>query len=109
MRSIELEITNATGLHARPAALFVKAAASFRCAIRVRNVERDGPGANAKSILAVLAQGAGHGSRMEITTDGDDEDAALTHLARLVEEGLGEGGTTPEESQPRRGGASPEP
>jgi phosphocarrier protein HPr len=91
MRSIELAVTNATGLHARPAAVFVKAAAGFRSSIRVRNVERDGPPANAKSILAVLAQGAGHGSRIEITADGEDEDLALEHLARLVEDGLGEG------------------
>ncbi len=91
MRSIELEITNATGLHARPAAVFVRTAAGFRSAIRVRNVERDGPGANAKSILSVLAQGVGHRSRIEILTDGDDEDAALEALARVVAEGLGEG------------------
>jgi len=92
MRSVELEITNATGLHARPAALFVKAAAGFRATVRVRNVERDGPAANAKSILGVLAQGAGRGSRIEITAEGEDEDIAIDALGRLVEDGLGEGG-----------------
>ena len=94
MRSIELEITNASGLHARPAALFVKAALGFRCAVRVRNVERDSPAANAKSILSVLAQGAGRGTRIEITTDGEDEDEALETLGRLVETGLGEDAPT---------------
>ena len=91
MRSVELEIMNATGLHARPAALFVKTAAGFRAMVRVRNVERDGPAANAKSILAVLAQGAGHGSRIEITAEGEDEDVAIDTLGRLIEDGLGEG------------------
>ena len=96
MRSIELAITNPTGLHARPAAVFVRAAAKFRGRVLIRNVERDGPPANAKSILAVLAQGAKRGSRIEITTEGEDEDAAIEELARLVEDGLGEGGSTGE-------------
>ena len=91
MRSVELEITNASGLHARPAALFVKTAGGFRSKVLVRNLARDVAAANAKSILGVLAQGVTNGTRIEITAEGDDEDQAILALGRLVEDGLGEG------------------
>ena len=91
MRSLELEVVNASGLHARAAAAFVKAATGFRSTIHVRHVDREPPGADAKSILGVLLQGVGRGARIEIQADGEDEDEAIETLGRLVEDGLGEG------------------
>jgi phosphotransferase system HPr (HPr) family protein len=92
MRSVEVVITNPSGLHARPAAVFVRAAARFRSAVTVRNLGQDGPAVSAKSILSVLAQGATRGARIEITASGEDEEDAVGALARLVAEGLGEAG-----------------
>ena len=92
MRSIQLDIRNASGLLARPAAQFVRAAQRFRSDLRVRNVRRDGAvaDADAKSILGVLALGVSRGGRIEVTADGEDERQALEALRELVEGGLGE-------------------
>ena len=97
MRSIELEVRNSAGLHARPAALFVRTAAGFRSKLRVRNVLRQSPHVDAKSILGVLGLGVGHGGRIELIADGDDESQALESLRQLVESGLGEAQAAPAE------------
>jgi phosphocarrier protein HPr len=91
MLSIQLPIANASGLHARPAALFVRTAAAFRSDIRVRNVGRAVSAVNAKSILGVMGLGVGRGAVIEITTEGEDEAEALQALRQLVESGIGEG------------------
>jgi phosphocarrier protein len=95
VRSVELEVCNATGLHARPAAQFVRAATGFRSTVRVRNLLRQGSEADAKSIIGVLGLGVGHGGRIEVTADGDDELEAIEALQRLVESGLGEVAVAP--------------
>ena len=92
MLSIELAIANASGLHARPAALFVRTAAAFRSEVRVRNLGRSVPPVDAKSILGVLGLGVGRGAVIEVTAEGEDESEALTALRLLVESGIGEGG-----------------
>jgi phosphotransferase system HPr (HPr) family protein len=68
-------------LHARPAATFVKAAMRFTAQIEVFVGDR---GANAKSVLAVLALGAKGGTELRLTADGDDAAAALDELAAVV-------------------------
>jgi phosphotransferase system HPr (HPr) family protein len=85
-----LVVTNPSGLHARPAALFVRTAAEFRSAIRVRNATRGGAGVNAKGILGILTIGVSNGHEIEISAEGEDQDAALERLVALVESGLGE-------------------
>lgn len=90
MRSTELAIRNRSGLHARPAATFVKAAAGFSSAITVQNVSRNGTVVDAKSILGVLGLGVSPGHRIVLTVDGVDEDAAMRALTELVESGIGE-------------------
>ena len=77
----EIEITNKTGLHARPAAEFVKEAAKFASAV---TIEFKGKKLNAKSILHVLSAGISAGSTIALTTDGEDEAAALETLAELI-------------------------
>jgi PTS hybrid protein len=90
MASIELEIRNPSGLHARPAVTFVRAAAGSRSTIRVANLSRAGAEADARSILGVLGLGVGAGDRIRVTAEGEDAEATLAALAALVEGGLGE-------------------
>ncbi|GAA0362592.1 HPr family phosphocarrier protein [Actinoallomurus spadix] len=71
-----------TGLHARPAALFVKAAADQETPVRIR--VGDGPAVPAASMLAVLSLGVGHGTEVTLEADGPGADAALDALAALL-------------------------
>jgi PTS hybrid protein len=87
---IDLDINNPTGLHARPAAVFVRAACSFRSDIRIANVSTGSPEVTAKSMIAVLSLGASRGHRVHLRVDGVDEDAAAMALRELVAGGLGE-------------------
>jgi phosphocarrier protein HPr len=80
-------VTNSSGLHARPAALFVKAAAAFQAAITVRHGAKT---ADAKSMLKVLALGVNAGAELIISAEGPDEEQAVAALAALVSGGLGE-------------------
>jgi phosphotransferase system HPr (HPr) family protein len=90
MRADEIEVRNSSGLHARPAALFVKTAARFTSAVTVQNVTTGAAPANAKSILAVMGSGAARGHIVRLTADGPDEDQAITALHDLFASGLGE-------------------
>ena len=86
-----VELHNASGLHARPAATFVKAAAGFKSDIRVANLTRDeSKTAAAKSILAVLSLGVVKGHTIRITAEGEDADDAVNALVNLVKSGIGE-------------------
>jgi phosphotransferase system HPr (HPr) family protein len=88
---IELEVRNPSGLHARPAALFVDTARRFSAGVQVVNLTRNPEKtASARSLLAVLALGISHGHRIRIDADGADADAAISALRDLVESGLGE-------------------
>lgn len=80
-------VQSPTGLHARPAALFVKAAAKFSSKIKVVNGSRE---VDAKSILGVLSLGAHQGVTVTLKAEGPDADAALEHLVGLIESQFGE-------------------
>lgn len=88
--AIEVDVRNPSGLHARPAAVFVRAAAAFRADVRVANITTGGAEVNAKSILAVLGIGASCGHRIRLRVEGADEAEAARALADLVAAGLGE-------------------
>lgn len=90
MLTAELEIHNPSGLHARPAATLVKAAAAFRSQIRIENLSSGAAPVNAKSLLAVLGSGVEKGHRVRISADGEDEAAAVESLTALSESGFGE-------------------
>lgn len=90
MPSIELVVPNPSGLHARPATLFVTAAARFGSRITVENLDRGSKPVDAKSILLLLTAGVSRGHRIRITAEGADADEAIAELRRLVESGLGE-------------------
>src|SRR6267142_211028 len=77
----ELTVLNKLGIHARPAALFVKTANRFACDIFV---EKDGEKVNGKSIMGLMMLAAGPGSKLTIHADGPDANAALAELETLV-------------------------
>ena len=83
----QVEIVNPLGFHARPAAEFVRLAASFRCDLWL---EKDGVEVNAKSIMGVLMLAAEKGSQLMIRAKGDDADDALTALGDLIAGGFEE-------------------
>ena len=78
----EVELTNEVGLHARPAAVFSKAAAGFSADV---TVSKGGQEANAKSIMAVLKLDVKKGDTVTIATEGDDAEKALEELVTLLE------------------------
>jgi len=75
-----------SGLHARPAAIFVQNARGFQCQITLIKDEKT---ANAKSILSVLTLGAEQGDQVVLKADGDDAASAVDKLAALLEGDLG--------------------
>jgi phosphotransferase system HPr (HPr) family protein len=83
----KVEIRNKTGLHARPAATFVKTAQRFKSSI---TITKDSKQANAKSIVSLLSIGASQGSVITITAEGEDEQQALEALTELIRSGFGE-------------------
>jgi phosphotransferase system HPr (HPr) family protein len=87
MPSKTVVLRNEHGLHARPAAIFVKAAAAYACDVRVSKAGKD---ANAKSMLSVLTLECHSGDEIAISAEGEDAEAALDDLVSLVEGGLGE-------------------
>jgi PTS hybrid protein len=88
--AIEVDVRNPSGLHARPAAVFVKAASAMPADVRVANLTTGSGEVSAKSILAVLGLGVSSGHRIRLSVVGEDEDGALRALAELVAGGLGE-------------------
>lgn len=81
MPEITLTVTHEVGLHARPAALFVKKAGQYDADVRVSH---DGREVNAKSILQVLTLGVEQGGVITVSADGEQAHEALEALERLV-------------------------
>ncbi len=75
-------VKNETGLHSRPADLFVRTAKLFRAKITVSKDEKD---ADAKNIVRVILLNVQAGNSIEISADGVDEAEALDALTGLVE------------------------
>lgn len=85
MKSLNVTIQNSVGLHARPATFFIQKANSYeKCTIWVEKGDRR---VNAKSLLGVLSLGIVKGVEITLIADGEDEDAALTGLAELINNG----------------------
>ncbi len=76
-------LPNKDGLHARPAAEFVKLANTFDSRVTVN-------GRDAKSLLGIMALGLTQGATVEIASTGNEAEAAVTALADLIESGFGE-------------------
>ena len=82
-----VRIVNPLGLHARPAAEFVKLASRYGADI---HVEKDGMEVNGKSIMGVMTLAAECGSAIRIRAAGPDAEAAIAALADLVARGFDE-------------------
>ena len=80
-----------SGLHARPAKVFAKAAARSDAVV---TVAKDGREVNAKSVLSVLTLDCHRGDEVVIRVEGADAEATLAELVALVESGMGEGIST---------------
>ncbi len=78
----EVVIQNRLGLHARPAAMFVREANRHPCDI---HVEKDGETINGKSIMGLMMLAAGMGSKIRIHAQGAGSSEALKSLLALVE------------------------
>jgi phosphocarrier protein HPr len=77
----DLLITNKLGIHARPAAMFVKTANRFACDVFV---EKDGETINGKSIMGLMMLAAGPGSKLTVRAEGQDAAMAVSEIEQLV-------------------------
>ena len=77
----DFQVSNKLGIHARPAAMFVKTANRFSCDIFV---EKDGEKVNGKSIMGLMMLAAGPGSKVTVHAYGHDAHLALTELGTLI-------------------------
>ena len=85
---VEAILQNKTGLHVRPAQLFMKKANEFKAKVTVRN--EAGMEADGKSILGLMTLGFSCGAKMIIETSGEDEELATKALIELVNSKFGE-------------------
>jgi phosphotransferase system HPr (HPr) family protein len=84
MKKAMILVQAEVGLHARPAAVFVKQAGQFACEIRIRNCTSGSSWVDAKSILGVLTLGVEKNHEIEMEAEGSDEQAAIDALTALV-------------------------
>ncbi|NLZ52077.1 MAG: HPr family phosphocarrier protein [Thermoanaerobacteraceae bacterium] len=80
-------VKNKTGLHARPAALFVQTANKFKSEIFI---EKQGKKVNAKSIMGVMSLAVSQGTEIVVSAQGEDEREAVNKLVELIESKFGE-------------------
>ena len=87
MPEVILTIQHITGLHARPAAMFVQTANGYRSIIKIQYNERE---VNAKSIMGIMTLRASQGAVLTVSAEGEDAAQALDSLRELVESNFGE-------------------
>ena len=88
MLSVETEIINKLGLHARASAKLTQLAGKYRCEVWMSKGPRR---VNAKSIMGVMMLAAGKGSKVMVEIDGPDEQEALDSILALIADYFGEG------------------
>jgi phosphocarrier protein len=76
----QFQVANKLGMHARPAAQFVKVANRYRCNVFV---EKDGEKVNGKSIMGLMMLAAGPGSKVVVYAEGQDASQALAEIEQL--------------------------
>ncbi|PYI89066.1 MAG: HPr family phosphocarrier protein [Verrucomicrobia bacterium] len=77
----EIAIVNRLGLHARPAALFVKVASRYRSDVWVKKENEE---VNGKSIMGLMMLAAGQGSKLQVRCEGPDAARALDEIEQLI-------------------------
>lgn len=80
-------IENKTGIHARPASVFVQKASSFKSKVQIK---AKGKTVDAKSILMIMSMGLTKGTEITLVADGPDEAEAVAQLKALVDSKFGE-------------------
>ena len=85
MQEIKYTITDEMGIHARPAGLFVKEAATFPCSV---TIEKDGREVDAKRILGVMGLGVKCGQELTLRCDGEKVSEAIVALEKFLKENL---------------------
>ena len=88
MARVEVQIINKLGLHARASAKLTQLASGFESEVWMEKGSRR---VNAKSIIGVMMLAGGKGSIVTIETIGEDEQAALDAIVRLIDDKFGEG------------------
>lgn len=87
MVSQKITVNNASGLHARPAAVLAQAAGKCRSNITILLGNKT---IQAKSVLNIMAAGIKCGTEIEVCCDGETEEQDLKNIVGLIESGLGE-------------------
>ncbi len=87
MTTKTLTVLNKLGIHARPAAQFVRVASRFQCDV---TVEKDGERVDGKSIMGLMMLAVGCGAQIVVSADGEGEAEVLAELEKLVTEKFGE-------------------
>ncbi|HOQ36345.1 MAG TPA: HPr family phosphocarrier protein [Acetivibrio sp.] len=82
-----IKIINPSGLHARPAAMFVQTAGKFTSDIWIKKDEKN---VDAKSIMGLISLAVAQGEEVKIRAQGEDEELALNELVDLITSGFGE-------------------
>jgi phosphocarrier protein HPr len=77
----EITIVNRLGLHARPAAMFVRIASRYRAEVWV---DKEGEQVNGKSIMGLMMLAAGQGSKLHIRCEGHDADRVMQEIEELI-------------------------
>jgi phosphocarrier protein HPr len=77
----EVTVINRLGLHARPAAMFVKVCNKHRSEVWV---EKDGEQVNGKSIMGLMMLAAGQGSKLQVTAEGSDAEKVIGEIESIV-------------------------
>lgn len=85
--SKKVEIKNELGIHARPAAMFVKLTSKFKADIFV---EKDGESVNGKSIMGIMMLAASKGTQIKIKASGTDAEQAVEQIEELINSKFGE-------------------
>ena len=85
MKQATITVTNDVGLHARPAATFVKKAAGFESDITIANVTRSSDPVNAKSVVSVFKAAVAQNHEVQLSAEGPDEEEAIAALVELIE------------------------
>lgn len=85
MKEFKYTITDAEGIHARPAGELVKAAKAFSCSIKM---EKDGRAVDCKKIFGIMGLAVKAGQEVTMTFEGEDEEAAFAAVSRFMQENM---------------------
>lgn len=88
--SFEAVVSNPSGLHARPAALFVKTASRYDADVRIVDLDAGSDEVSGRSLLALMALGVRQGSRVRVSASGPEARPVLEELRAAIDDGFGE-------------------